>query len=100
MDTRLRSRRESSDEPSKPRVTKRSKAPAASVVKRVVVQSIYPSKIIVRGAPSGEEYIWERAGSRVRVRPEDVAKVLEKNIVRGESACCGGSSSRTYLEVI
>ncbi len=59
--------------------------------KRVWVRNIYPSIIGIVG-PSGEKYTFDGAGAKVKVRAEDVEKLLAKR--RG--GCCGGTPGRVF----
>lgn len=60
------------------------------------VTSLWPSKLIVKGAPSGNKYVWPDAGAVVVVAPIDLPFLAEKN--REISACCGSSGQRRYFE--
>ncbi len=68
------------------------------------VVSLWPSRLIVSGdgTPSGETYIFERAGAVVKVHPADVDFLLSKNRAKGAkdaSGCCGGDGSRVYFDL-
>lgn len=73
------------------------------------VISLWPARLIVRGegTPTGETYIFERAGAVVKVHPADVAFLMSKNRAKGESraqsdasGCCGGGGARTYFDLL
>lgn len=73
------------------------------------VVSLWPARLIVRGegTPTGETYIFERAGAVVKVHPADVAFLMSKNRAKGKSGaqsdasgCCGGDGSRTYFDLL
>ena len=59
--------------------------------KRIWVRNIYPSKVGIVGL-SGKKYIFDGAGAEVKVRVEDVEKLLAKR--RG--GCCGGTPGRVF----
>ncbi len=72
------------------------------------VISLWPARLIVKGegTPSGETYIFERAGAVVGVHPADVGFLMSKNRTKGESGaksdasgCCGGGGARTYFDL-
>ncbi|KKN62746.1 hypothetical protein LCGC14_0508650 [marine sediment metagenome] len=83
------------------RPTKKAKSTMASSVgseERVTVTSLLPGKMIIRGAPSGEEYVFDKAGAAVSVRSQDIEFLREKN--RKLAACCGsGSVERKYFDI-
>lgn len=60
-----------------------------------VVRSLWPGRLVVRGTPSGREYLWPEAGSAVVVEAEDLEFLAEKN--RKLRACCGSSGERRYF---
>jgi len=73
------------------------------------VISLWPARLIVRGegTPTGETYIFERAGAVVKVHPADVAFLMSKNRAKGASraqsdasGCCGGGGARTYFDLL
>lgn len=73
------------------------------------VVSLWPARLIVRGegTPTGETYIFERAGAVVKVHPADVAFLMSKNRAKGKSGaqsdasgCCGGGGARTYFDLL
>lgn len=80
----------------------------AKTGERINVVSLWPARLIVRGedTPSGEIYIFERAGAVVKVHPADVAFLMSRNRAKGESGaksdasgCCGGGGARTYFDL-
>lgn len=66
----------------------------------ILVRSMFPAKIIARGGdlPSGREYVWEGAGTEVKVDRRDVDVLLKKR--RGGSGCCGGDGSYALFELV
>lgn len=66
----------------------------SSIDSGIVIRSLYPAKMKIT-APSGKVYIFEDAGSEVKVAEEDVAFLLEK---RQPSGCCSGNSPMSYFE--
>lgn len=73
------------------------------------VVSLWPARLIVRGegTPSGETYIFDRAGAVVGVHPADVDFLMSKNRAKGgpgaksdASGCCGGGGARTYFDLL
>jgi len=81
-------------------------APPASMLMagdRIRVQSLWPARLIVRGTPSGETYVWANSGAIEAVNPADVGFLMSKN--RGKSpsdgrGCCGGDGTRIYFQLI
>ena len=65
---------------------------------RVLLQSKFPAKIRLTGLVTGEQYVWENAGSVVEVASEDVPNLLEKKV--GRTACCGGTSRGNKLFLV
>jgi hypothetical protein len=53
---------------------------------RVKIRSLLDARLLVASS-SGEQYVFERAGSEVNVLKEDVNTLLEKR----HGGCCGGS---------
>lgn len=81
-------------------------APPASMLMagdRIRMQSLWPARLVVRGTPSGETYVWANSGAIEAVNPADVGFLMSKN--RGESpsdgrGCCGGDGTRIYFQLI
>lgn len=70
---------------------------------RTKVQSLWPARLIIRGAPSGEEYVWANAGAIEAVNPADVGFLMSKNRGKVPSdgrGCCGGDGTRIYLALV
>ncbi len=70
---------------------------------RIKVQSLWPARLIIRGAPSGEEYVWANAGAIEAVNPADVGFLMSKNRGKVPSdgrGCCGGDGTRIYLALV
>lgn len=70
---------------------------------RIKVQSLWPARLVVRGAPSGEEYVWANAGAIEAVNPADVGFLMSKNRGKVPSdgrGCCGGDGTRIYLALV
>ena len=70
---------------------------------RIRVQSLWPSRLIIRGTPSGEEYVWPNSGAIEAVNPVDVGYLMSKN--RGTTpsdgrGCCGGDGTRIYFQLV
>ena len=70
---------------------------------RIKVQSLWPARLVVRGTPSGEEYVWANAGAIEAVNPADVGFLMSRN--RGDvpsdgRGCCGGEGTRIYLALV
>lgn len=88
--------------PAPKRRTRRRKttAPKAPVV--IQMQSQWPARLIIRGAPSGKEYIFERAGVILGVDPQDVDFILSRNrtIETHGRGCCGGNKERIYVQLV
>lgn len=59
---------------------------------RVWIRNMYPAKVGVVG-PSGEKYTFEKRGTEVKVRREDVETLLAKR--RG--GCCGTAPGRMFV---
>ena len=72
-------------------------APLEVSQNRVNVRSLWPARLIVRGAPSDEVYEWPNAGALVSVNSVDVGFLLSKNKA-AEVGCCGGGP-RNYFEL-
>lgn len=70
---------------------------------RIKVQSLWPARLIIRGAPSGEEYVWANAGAIEAVNPADVGFLMSKNRGKVPSdgrGCCGGDGTRIYFALV
>lgn len=70
---------------------------------RIKVQSLWPARLVIRGAPSGEEYVWANAGAIEAVNPADVGFLMSKNrgkIPSDGRGCCGGDGTRIYLALV
>ncbi len=70
---------------------------------RIKVQSLWPARLVVRGTPSGEEYVWPKAGAIETVNPADVDFLMSKNRGKVPSdgrGCCGGDGIRIYLALV
>lgn len=70
---------------------------------RIKLQSLWPARLVVRGAPSGEEYVWANAGAIEAVNPADVGFLMSKNRGKVPSdgrGCCGGDGTRIYLALV
>lgn len=70
---------------------------------RIKVQSLWPARLIVRGTPSGEVYVWANSGAVETVNPVDVDFLLSKNRGKVPSdgrGCCGGDGTRIYLQLV
>ena len=70
---------------------------------RIKVQSLWPARLVVRGTPSGEEYVWPKAGAIETVNPADVDFLMSKNRGKVPSdgrGCCGGEGTRIYLALV
>jgi len=70
---------------------------------RIKVQSLWPARLVVRGTPSGEEYVWPKAGAIEAVNPADVDFLMSKNRGKVPSdgrGCCGGEGTRIYLALV
>ncbi len=70
---------------------------------RIKVQSLWPARLVIRGAPSGEEYVWANAGAIEAVNPADVGFLMSKNRGKVPSdgrGCCGGDGTRIYLALV
>lgn len=70
---------------------------------RIKVQSLWPARLIIRGAPSGEKYVWANAGAIEAVNPADVGFLMSKNRGKVPSdgrGCCGGDGTRIYLALV
>jgi len=64
----------------------------------VMVMSLWPSRLILRGAPSGSEYVWDAAGESQAVLEEDLPYLAEQN--RKITGCCGSSGGkRRYFDL-
>lgn len=63
----------------------------------VLIVSLWPARLIIKGAPSGATYEWPRAGAVLPVRAEDEPFLMSKNH-HGEPRCCGGSPGRIYFQ--
>ncbi len=81
-------------------------APPASMLMagdRIKVQSLWPARMIVRNTPSGEEYVWAKAGALVAVNPVDVDFLMSKNkgtVPSDGRGCCGGDGTRIYFQLV
>lgn len=70
---------------------------------RISVQSLWPARLVIRGTPSGEEYVWAKAGALEAVNPVDVDFLLSKNQGKVPSdgrGCCGGDGVRIYFQLV
>lgn len=70
---------------------------------RTKVQSLWPARLVIRGAPSGEVYVWANAGVVEAVNPADVGFLMSKNRGKVPSdgrGCCGGDGTRIYLTLV
>ena len=80
-------------------------APPASMLMagdRIRVQSLWPARLIIRGTPSGEAYVWAKAGAIETVNPVDVDFLMSRNRGKVPSdgrGCCGGDGDRIYLQL-
>lgn len=64
----------------------------------VMVRSLWPARLILRGAPSGSEYVWAAAGEAQAVLEEDLPYLAEQN--RKITGCCGSSGGeRRYFDL-
>ena len=69
---------------------------------RISVQSLWPARLVIRGTPSGEEYVWAKSGALEAVNPVDVDFLMSKNRGKVPSdgrGCCGGDGTRTYFQL-
>ena len=70
---------------------------------RIKMQSLWPARLVIRGAPSGEDYVWANAGAIEAVNPADVGFLMSKNrgkIPSDGRGCCGGDGTRIYLVLV
>lgn len=67
---------------------------------RVDVVSRWPARLVVRAGqtPSGERYVWDKAGAVVNVNTLDVDFLMSKNAYDAQDSCCGGGP-RIYFEL-
>jgi len=88
--------------PAPKRRTRRRKTTAPKAPVAIQMQSQWPARLIIRGAPSGKEYIFERAGVILGVDPQDVNFILSRNrrIETHGVGCCGGDRERIYVQVV
>lgn len=65
---------------------------------KALIRSLWPSKMIIKGAPSGATYKFDQAGDVVQVAEEDVSYFLSinRNTTRG---CCG-AGEKVKFELI
>lgn len=84
----------------KSKARKKSAGPQAPIV--IQMQSVWPARLIISGAPSGKEYRFERAGVLVGVDPQDVDFILSRNrkIETHGRGCCGGERERVYVQIV
>lgn len=82
--------------------TRKKKITASKAPIVIQMQSQWPARLIIRGAPSGREYIFERAGVILGVDPQDVNFILSRNrnIETHGIGCCGGDRERIYVQVV
>lgn len=60
------------------------------------VMSAHAGRLVVPNAPSGERYVWNRAGEMVLVAEEDIEFIMSMN--RNKAGQCCGSGNRTLFE--
>lgn len=65
---------------------------AVSEPERIAIRSLIPAWTRWRSPKTGENYIWERSGSEVKVLVADVEFLL--NHIRG--GCCGAAKSASF----
>jgi len=63
----------------------------------VAIVSCWPGRLILRGCPSGNEYVWEKAGDVLQVVSEDVPFAMSKNDSEARG-CCGSQGGRIYFD--
>jgi hypothetical protein len=63
---------------------------------RVPVVNATPARLIVRGTPTGEQYVFP-PGATLQVRVEDLPHLRNWNR-SGKRGCCGGGAERTYFQ--
>lgn len=66
-------------------------------VNRVDIQLKFPAQVTRIGLVSGEQYVWDGAGSVVSVLHDDVEQLLQLKI--GDGACCGGSPNFLFERI-
>ena len=66
-------------------------------VNRENLQLKFPAMVTRIGLVSGEQYVWDGAGSIVSVLTEDVEQLLQLKI--GDGACCGGSPNFLFERI-
>jgi hypothetical protein len=71
---------------------------AKDIIKYVRLQLQIDAKAQYTGRVSGESYEWQRAGSIVAVRADDVPALLDKKI--NSYSCCGGSTKDQSMFVV
>lgn len=67
-------------------------------IERVNVRSLWPSRMIIKNAPSGEIYDFLEAGKTLSVRSKDVQHLLNANR-SGTRGCCGSSDEKRKFEL-
>ncbi len=71
-------------------------------VQRVPVTSLVLGRLIIKDAPSGEIYTFERAGAELPVRVQDIQHFRSKNREETAGKCCssgGNKFMRKYFEI-
>ena len=75
-------------------VDSESKIPYTKVVRKVFIQSLHDARLVYTGQVTGQQYIWNTAGSIVEVDTEDSILLLAKRIY---GTCCGNSKDGTAI---
>lgn len=68
-----------------------------NAVSRTSLQLKFPAQVTRIGLVSGEQYVWDKAGSIVSVLTEDVEQLLQLKV--GDGACCGGSPNFLFERI-
>ena len=75
-------------------VDSESEIPYTEVVSKVFIQSLHDARLVYTGQVTGQQYIWNTAGSIVEVDTEDSILLLAKRIY---GTCCGNSKDGTAI---
>lgn len=70
--------------------------PIQSAPTHVAIKSQWPARITIRNNPSGRTYIWNKAGTTIRVAQEDVNHIMSMNR-SGTHGCCGSRGGHIYF---
>jgi hypothetical protein len=84
----------------KPPGTRKKAAPASARVTKIVLRSLWPSKLIILegSMPSGTRYEFPAGGSTLQVEPEDAPVLLAR---RRKAGCCGaGIAEQPFFEQV